>query len=80
MAEIVAAVACSHAPGVVMHPHSDAAGAKERWFAAAEEARTRLERAHPDAVVVISNEHIQNFFFHNWPTFAVVFPEEMEKK
>lgn len=78
MAEIVAAVACAHAPGVVMRPEPDPAGMKERWFRAMDEARARLAAARPDALVVVCNDHIQNFFFDNWPTFCIAYPEEME--
>lgn len=78
MAEIVAAIGCGHAPGVVMHPQPDEAGAKARWHAAMVEARQRLAAARPTALLVVSNEHIQNFFFNNWPTFCLAFPEEMD--
>lgn len=78
MAEIVAAVACSHAPGLATRPQLDAAGTKQRFYDGLKEAGRRLAATRPTALLIVSNEHIQNFFFNNWPTFCLAFPEEME--
>ncbi len=78
MAEIVAAVACSHAPGLATRPELDAAGMKQRFYDGLKEAGRRLAATQPTALLIVSNEHIQNFFFNNWPTFCLAFPEEME--
>src|SRR3712207_4046162 len=78
MAQIVAAVASAHAPGLATRPEPDPAGMKERFYGALRQARERLAAARPDALIVVSNEHLQNFFFNNWPTFCIAYPEEME--
>ena len=78
MAEIVAAVASAHAPGLATRPDPDPAGMKERFYSALRQARDRLDQARPDALVVVSNEHLQNFFFDNWPALCIAYPEEME--
>ena len=78
MAEIDAAVACAHTPNLATRPEPDAAGMKERIYGALRQARARLEEAKPDALIVVSNEHLQNFFLDNWPSLAVAYPEEME--
>jgi aromatic ring-opening dioxygenase catalytic subunit (LigB family) len=78
MAEIVAAVACGHAPGIATRPEPDAAGRKQRFFDALAQARARLREARPTALLVVSNEHLQNFFLNNWPAFCLAYPEEME--
>ena len=78
MAEIVAAVACAHGPMMAVRPALDDAGRKARVYAAFEEARARLERARLDHLIVVSNEHLQNFFLHNWPALCLVYAEEME--
>ena len=78
MAEIVAAIACSHAPGVATRPEPDAAGMKQRFYDGMREAGRRLATTNPTALLVVSNEHIQNFFFNNWPTFCLAYPERME--
>lgn len=78
MAEIVAAIACAHTPMMAVRPAPDGSGMKERFYAALREARGRLERVRPDMLVVVSNEHLQNWFFGNWPALAIAYPETME--
>lgn len=78
MAEIVAAIACAHTPMMAVRPAPDGSGMKERFYAALREARGRLERVRPDMLVVVSNEHLQNWFFDNWPALAIAYPETME--
>ena len=78
MAEIVAAIACGHAPGMGTRPEPDPAGQKERVYDFYKATRARLAATNPTAVIVVSDEHIQNFFFNNWPTFCLAYPERME--
>jgi hypothetical protein len=78
MGEIVAAVACAHAPGVATRPEPDAAGMKERFYAGMRQARARLAAARPDVLIVVSNEHLQNFFFDNWPALCIAYPEQIQ--
>jgi aromatic ring-opening dioxygenase catalytic subunit (LigB family) len=78
MAEIVAAIGCAHAPGIATRPEPDAEGMKERVYAGYRRGRELLAEAHPDKIIVVSNEHLQNFFFDNWPTLLVAFPETMQ--
>lgn len=78
MAEIVAAIACGHAPGMATRPEPDPAGRKERVYKFYQAARGRLAETRPTALVIVTDEHIQNYFFNNWPTLSIVFPEEME--
>src|SRR5215213_4466836 len=77
MAQIVAAVACAHTPMMAVKPDLDAAGLKERVFGGLREARARLDAARPDALILVSNEHLQSWFFHNWPSLALAYGEEM---
>jgi hypothetical protein len=78
MAEIVAAIACGHAPGMGTRPDPDPAGQKERVYAFYKATRARLAATNPTAAILVSDEHIQNFFFNNWPSLCIAFPEEME--
>jgi protocatechuate 4,5-dioxygenase beta chain len=78
MAQLVAAVACAHGPMMAVRPEPDADGSKARIYAAFAEARARLARAHLDSLIVVSNEHLQNFFFDNWPALCVAYAEAME--
>jgi aromatic ring-opening dioxygenase catalytic subunit (LigB family) len=78
MAEIVAAIACGHAPGIATRPEPDPAGRKQRVYDAYKRARGLLAETRPTALIVVTDDHIQNFFFNNWPTLCIAFPEQME--
>ena len=77
MAEIVAAIACGHAPGMGTRPTPDPDGQKERVYEFYRATRARLAATNPTAAIVVSDEHIQNFFFNNWPSLCIAYPEEM---
>jgi aromatic ring-opening dioxygenase catalytic subunit (LigB family) len=73
MAKVVAGLGCSHAPSIA---HAYDAGASRDpgmtplFDAFAQAARWLAER-RPDALVVIYNDHVDNYFFDAWPTFAI---------
>ncbi len=71
MAELVAAVAASHAPLITAAPETADGGQRERLYAAMADLRMELERARPDVLIVCSNEHFTNFFLDNFPPFCV---------
>jgi len=71
MAELVAAVAASHAPLITAAPETADTGQRERVYAAMAELRMELELARPDVLVVCSNEHFTNFFLDNFPPFCI---------
>jgi aromatic ring-opening dioxygenase catalytic subunit (LigB family) len=69
MAEIVAAFGVPHTPAyprLVEREGPDCLVA--RMFGA---VREQLEAVAPDVVLVFDSDHINTFFFDNWPTFAV---------
>lgn len=53
--------------------NGDAASAQERAdvFGLFAEARRRVAAARPDRLIVLSNDHFDNFFLDNMPAFAV---------
>ncbi len=73
MATIVAGLGCSHAPSIA-HAYDTGAsrepGMKPLFDAFAQAARWLAER-HPDALVVIYNDHVDNYFFDAWPAFSI---------
>jgi len=74
MGKIIAAFATSH---IVM----DSKGVEEqanRVLAGFREIRRRVEATAPDALVVIADDHLTNFFFDNMPTFCLSISEELE--
>lgn len=71
MAKTVCVIASTHNPRIFWN--RDNADAQD--LAELEEAfgvlRAGLAEAAPDAIVVVANDHLDNFFFDNLPSFAV---------
>ena len=80
MATVVAGLGCSHAPSIA---HAYDSGAtrepemKPLFDAFAQAARWLAER-RPDALVVIYNDHVDNYFFDAWPAFAIGVADEYQ--
>ncbi len=80
MAKVVAGLGCSHAPSIA---HAYDAGASRDpgmtplFDAFAQAARWLAER-RPDALVVIYNDHVDNYFFDAWPTFAIGIADDFQ--
>ncbi|MGH7914652.1 MAG: class III extradiol dioxygenase family protein [Candidatus Binataceae bacterium] len=73
MATIVAGLGCSHAPSIA-NAYDSGASLEPGWkplFDAFTEAGRWLAERRPDALVVIYNDHVDNYFFDVWPTFAI---------
>jgi catalytic LigB subunit of aromatic ring-opening dioxygenase len=71
MAEIVAAALVSHAPGITGRPELARPEQRERLHAGFHELHRRLVAARPDLVVMLVNDHLQNFPYSNMPAFCV---------
>jgi len=71
MAEIVAAMAMTHSPGLT--GWFDRAPEDQRLQArrALDEMRERLQAARPDVVVLFSNDHLLNWPINNTPEYTV---------
>ena len=71
MAEIVAAMALTHSPGLT--GWFDAAPADQQALALRTlgEMRTRLEAARPDVIIMFSNDHLLNWPINNTPEYTV---------
>jgi aromatic ring-opening dioxygenase catalytic subunit (LigB family) len=71
MAEIVAAMALTHSPGLT--GWFDAAPADQQALArrALDEMRKRLEAARPDVLLMFSNDHLLNWPINNTPEYTV---------
>ncbi len=78
MAEIVAAFAASHVPLMVNRPDAPLPEQAERAFTCFAELGRRLADARPQALVLISNEHLQNFFLNNLPTICIGMADSYE--
>lgn len=71
MAEIVAAFAASHAPPMLFRPEALAVESRERLFGQYRQIGQRLRGTEAQALVLISNEHLQNFFLNNLPAVCI---------
>ncbi len=80
MATVVAGLGCSHAPSIA-HAYdsgvSQDQGMKPLFDAFAHAARWLAER-RPDALVVIYNDHVDNYFFDAWPAFSIGVADEYQ--
>src|SRR5262245_15181338 len=80
MADVVIGIAASHAPNLA-NP-SMIAGVKEEQYTTVKagfaEARTLLEQARPDTIVIFSTDHFDRCFYDNLPPFLVAVVEIAE--
>ena len=76
MSEIVAAYVVPHTPSFVAEVRAN--GARSSTAASFAEIRAHLDRASPDVIVAITNDHFNTFFFDNWPTFAIGISDRTE--
>jgi len=71
MADVVAAISMSHAPGILGWPETAAADVRARMFHAIELTAGYLDRARPDVVVAFLDDHFENIYRNLSPTFAI---------
>ena len=71
MAEIVCAMAMTHAPGLTGWFTRASQDYQKQALQATAEMRRRLEAARPDVVVMFSNDHLLNWPINNTPEYTV---------
>jgi protocatechuate 4,5-dioxygenase beta chain len=71
MAEIVAAMAMTHSPGLTGWFERASVEYQQQALAATAEMRHRLEAARPDTLVMFSNDHLLNWPINNIPEYTV---------
>jgi aromatic ring-opening dioxygenase catalytic subunit (LigB family) len=71
MAEIVAAMAMTHSPGLTGWFGSAPEEQQKLARGALDEMRRRLEAARPDVIIGFSNDHLLNWPINNTPDFTV---------
>jgi protocatechuate 4,5-dioxygenase beta chain len=76
MAEIVAAMAMTHAPGLTGWFERAPEGHQRQVLDATAEMRRRLLAARPDVLVMFSNDHLLNWPINNMPEYTVGIAEE----
>lgn len=80
MAEVVVGIAASHAPNLAAPALVGKIdeGQYHRIMAGFGAARTLLEQARPDAIVIFSTDHFDRCFYDNLPPFLVAVGETAE--
>lgn len=76
MAEIVAAMAMTHSPGLTGWFDRASTEYQQLALNATAEMRRRLEAARPDTLVMFSNDHLLNWPINNIPEYTVGIGEE----
>src|SRR6185369_3307269 len=76
MAEIVAAMALTHSPGLTGWFDSAPADQQTLALRTLGEMRTRLEAARPDVLLMFSNDHLLNWPINNTPEYTVGIADE----
>jgi aromatic ring-opening dioxygenase catalytic subunit (LigB family) len=71
MAEIVSIHATSHTPVMINFPDAIPDDDRERIFAKFREVGESILKADPEVVVVISDDHMHNFFLDNLPALCI---------
>ncbi|MCI1016102.1 2,3-dihydroxyphenylpropionate 1,2-dioxygenase [Herbaspirillum sp. C7C2] len=71
MAELVGIYAASHTPVMLNFPDAIPGEDRDAIFAAFKEMGRRIAESRPDTVIVISDDHVHNFFFNNFPAFCI---------
>jgi aromatic ring-opening dioxygenase catalytic subunit (LigB family) len=75
---LVFAGVCSHAPGITGRADQADPVVRDAFYAALGAMRDDIERARPDAIVVVAAEHFANFFMNNMPSFAIGMADSYE--
>ena len=76
MAEIVAAMAMTHSPGLTGWFDRASTEYQQLALTATAEMRRRLEAARPDTLVMFSNDHLLNWPINNIPEYTVGIGDE----
>ena len=71
MADIVAIHAASHTPVMLNFPEAIPAEHREEIFGAYRRLGQSLAASRPQAVVVLSDDHVHNFFLNNLPALCI---------
>ncbi len=71
MAKIVSVIASTHNPRIFWNRDQADPTDMATLYATFGEARRMLAETKPDLIVGVANDHLDNFFFDNLPTFAV---------
>jgi len=78
MADLVGIFAASHTPVMLNFPDAIPSEDRDAIFAAFKDMGRSIAALRPDTVIVISDDHVHNFFFNNFPAFCIGAAESYE--
>ena len=71
MGEIVEAIGTAHAPQFLTRPDSEDPRQLDEVFKALGALKQRLAATRPDVVLILANDHVENFYLDVVPPFTV---------
>lgn len=71
MAEIVSIHAVSHTPVMINFPNAVSPDASQLVFQAFKNFGQQVMQAKPDVLLLLSDDHVHNFFLNNLPAFCI---------
>jgi len=71
MGEIVAAIGTAHAPQFLTRPASEDPDQLEAIFGALTSLQARLRDLQPDVLIILANDHVENFYLNSVPPFTI---------
>ena len=71
MAEIAGLFAVSHTPVMTNFPEAPDAADRDEIYAQFRHIGAEIAALRPDAIIVVSDDHLHNFFFDNMPAFCI---------
>jgi protocatechuate 4,5-dioxygenase, beta chain len=78
MAKIVATVGMTHRPTIYRNWNAPPESAKSEALNSFAKLRKRLEEASPDVILMVANDHIDQFFVDDMPSFCVGISDKTE--
>lgn len=76
MSELVAAISMSHAPGMLGWPDHPPQAMQQAIRRAADETAAYLDKAKPDLIIAILDDHFENLYRNLMPVFAIGVADE----
>ena len=71
MAKIVSLHAVSHTPVMINFPNAVSENDREQVYQAFKNVGEQILQARPDVLLLISDDHVHNFFLNNLPAFCI---------
>jgi aromatic ring-opening dioxygenase catalytic subunit (LigB family) len=71
MAEIVSIHAVSHTPVMINFPQAVSPDARDQVYQAFKHFGQQVMQAQPDVLLLLSDDHVHNFFLNNMPAFCI---------